>query len=59
MLTALPLGLGDDSVALIWTCVERREPEAPAAAWWASLPQRFSTGRAQSSQVKMGFGQGG
>ncbi|KAG2443768.1 hypothetical protein HXX76_002112 [Chlamydomonas incerta] len=43
VLTALPLDLGDDSVALIWTCVERREPEAAAAAWWASLPQRFAT----------------
>ncbi|KAG2436622.1 hypothetical protein HYH02_011557 [Chlamydomonas schloesseri] len=43
VLAALPLGLGDDSIALIWTCVERHEPEAAAAAWWASLPQRFAT----------------
>ncbi len=43
MLCALPLGLDDDSIALIWTCVERREPEAEAAPFWASLPQRFAT----------------
>jgi hypothetical protein len=45
MLRALPLPspMSDDSLALLWTCVERREPEAAAAAFWASLPERFGT----------------
>ncbi|KXZ49282.1 hypothetical protein GPECTOR_22g876 [Gonium pectorale] len=43
VLAALPLGLGDDSIALIWSCVERREPEAEHAPFWAALPERFAT----------------
>ncbi|GFR47496.1 hypothetical protein Agub_g9225, partial [Astrephomene gubernaculifera] len=43
VLCALPLGLSDDSIALIWSCVERREPEAEAAPFWAALPDRFAT----------------
>eukprot|EP00798_Chlamydomonas_sp_ICE-L_P010016 gene10016-7903_t len=43
VLQRLP-GLGEEAIALIWTMVERREPESPFAAYWASLPDHFGTG---------------
>ncbi|EFJ49666.1 hypothetical protein VOLCADRAFT_120737 [Volvox carteri f. nagariensis] len=50
VLSALPLDLSDDSIALIWTCVERHEPEAPHAPFWAALPHSFSTALSASQE---------
>jgi hypothetical protein len=44
MLLRAPLGVGDDTLALVWTMVERHEPESAYQPFWASLPQRFGTG---------------
>lgn len=44
VLCALPLGLSDDMVALIWTCVERHEEESAWAPYWTALPRAFHTG---------------
>ncbi|KAI8476323.1 MAG: hypothetical protein J3K34DRAFT_516733 [Monoraphidium minutum] len=37
-------GLDEEAAALIWTMVERHDPEAEAAPFWAALPPRFCTG---------------
>jgi hypothetical protein len=43
MLARLP-GMGEEQVLVVWTMVERWEPEAAAAAFWRALPDQLGTG---------------
>lgn len=38
------LQLHEETLALLWTMVERHDDESPHSAFWASLPQRLYTG---------------
>lgn len=42
-LQKLPLGLNEESLAIVWTMVDRTDPESPLAPWWDSLPAHFNT----------------
>jgi hypothetical protein len=39
-----PAGLDPETLAVIWTMVDRHEPESPHAPFWSALPAHFSTG---------------
>lgn len=42
-LSRLP-GLDPETLAVLWTMVDRHEPESPHAPFWAALPPHFGTG---------------
>ena len=43
--------LGDDSIAVIWTMVERHDAESPRAPFWLSLPQQLHSGLSMSDAL--------
>lgn len=43
VLTQFPQ-LADDSIAVIWTMVERHDEESPRAPFWQSLPSQLHSG---------------
>ncbi|KAK9811450.1 hypothetical protein WJX72_004089 [[Myrmecia] bisecta] len=49
-LAAIP-GLQPETAALIWTMVERADPESQFAPFWRSLPAAFNTGLGVSSDL--------
>lgn len=38
-------GTDSDTLKLLWSCVERHEPNSQHAAFWQSLPPRIDTGQ--------------
>lgn len=48
----LPAGLDPETLAVLWTMVDRHEPESPHAPFWAALPPHFGTGGADNSLNK-------
>lgn len=36
-------GLDPETLAVIWTMVDRQEPESPHAPFWAALPAHFGS----------------
>jgi hypothetical protein len=51
MLARLP-GVGEEQLLVVWTMVERWEPEAAAAAFWRALPDQLGTGESCCGAVK-------
>lgn len=47
VLTQFPQ-LADDSIAVIWTMVDRHDEESPRAPFWQSLPSQLHSGFAMS-----------
>lgn len=43
--------LGDDSIAVIWTMVERHDADSPRAPFWQSLPQQLHSGLSMSESL--------
>lgn len=43
--------LGDDSIAVIWTMVERHDAESPRAPFWQSLPGQLHSGFSMSDSL--------
>ncbi len=43
--------LGGDSIAVIWTMVERHDPDSQWAAFWQSLPETLHSGLSMSDTL--------
>ena len=43
--------LGGDSIAVIWTMVERHDPDSHWAAFWQSLPETLHSGLTMSDTL--------
>ena len=43
--------LADDSIAVIWTMVERHDEESPRAPFWRSLPDQLHSGFSMSDRL--------
>ena len=43
--------LGDDSIAVIWTMVERHDSESTWAPFWQSLPGTLQSGLSMSEEL--------
>ena len=43
--------LGGDSIAVIWTMVERHDPDSQWAAFWQSLPETLYSGLSMSDTL--------
>ena len=43
--------LGGDSIAVIWTMVERHDPDSQWAAFWQSLPEMLHSGLSMSDTL--------
>ena len=50
VLTQFPQ-LADDSIAVIWTMVERHDKESPRAPFWQSLPNELHSGFSMSDSL--------
>lgn len=50
VLTQFPQ-LADDSIAVIWTMVERHDEESPTAPFWRSLPSQLHSGFSMSDRL--------
>lgn len=48
----LPAGLDPETLAVLWTMVDRQEPESPHAPFWAALPPHLCTGGADNGLSK-------
>lgn len=43
--------LGDDSIAVVWTMVERHDADSPRAPFWKSLPEQLHSGLSMSDSL--------
>ena len=52
LLARLP-GMDDESLLVVWTMVERQEPEAQQRSFWVALPEQLETGGRASENRKV------